>query len=226
MKKNKFLTIKGYGYNVFLTPGDRRSISLRMLSSKELEVRFPQRMSQRIIFDYIYSKSRWIKKKRDFFITAESTGAGNGIVEGRILYFYGNPYKVKIKGGCIAIDSDTIFLPAGCSIKHLEEWYREMSKKTVGDFIEKNCRRIPECTIKVKKQKNMWGSCNSKRRIYINLRISMCPQEIIEYVVWHEVCHLTHMNHSNKFYELLEGYCPDYKKHKQWLKIHSLLLSI
>ena len=96
----------------------------------------------------------------------------------------------------------------------------------VGSFINEYRDRLPAFTLKVKKQKNIWGSCNSKRRIYINSKIAMCQPEAMEYVMWHEICHLTHMNHSREFYELLGHHYPGYKKQKQWLKNHSRFLQL
>ncbi|MBN2557544.1 MAG: M48 family metallopeptidase, partial [Clostridia bacterium] len=86
--------------------------------------------------------------------------------------------------------------------------------------------RIPRCVIKVKKQKRMWGSCNTGGRIYINSRISMCRPEAVEYILWHEISHLAHMNHSRDFYRLLESYCPGYKMQKAWLRANAPYLRI
>jgi predicted metal-dependent hydrolase len=54
----------------------------------------------------------------------------------------------------------------------------------------------------------------------------MAPTEVIEYVVIHELCHRVEMNHSKKFWKLVQEKCPDFKKHKSWLKRNQFRLSI
>ena len=53
-----------------------------------------------------------------------------------------------------------------------------------------------------------------------NWRLLLAPEAVLDYVVWHEVCHLQIMDHSPRFWALLEGYCPDYRAHKDWLRHH------
>ncbi len=226
MKNTEIVKINGRNYSVILIPGDRRTIALRMVSAGKLEVRFPRIIGRRRVIEYLYEKNSWIEKKHKFFTAGEAIGAGKGIFEGRLLYYSGEQHKVKYGGDRIEISCGYIMIPVGNNTADLEEWYRTMTEKAVNEFIEEQKDNIPDCTIKVKKQKTMWGSCNSKRRIYINLKLSMCPTEVIEYVIWHEICHLTHMNHSKDFYLLLSQKCPGYQIQKVWLKKHSLLLRV
>ncbi|MCK5758647.1 MAG: DUF45 domain-containing protein [Clostridiales bacterium] len=226
MKKSKYIKINNIEYSVNMLPGDRRSISLRMISSIDIEVRYPRFLIKRTVIEYIYKKSKWISKKHDLLAAGEETGAGKGIFEGRMLFFLGKQYRVEISGTEIRILDNCIIISDISDINTLERWYKDKSEKAVTEFLEKYNWIIPNCKVKVKKQKTIWGSCNSKQNIYINSRISMCPQKVIEYIMWHEISHLRYMNHSSDFYRQLESYCPDYKIHKDWLKKHSLLLQI
>ncbi|MCI8326771.1 MAG: M48 family metallopeptidase [Lachnospiraceae bacterium] len=72
--------------------------------------------------------------------------------------------------------------------------------------------------IYVKDQKTRWGSCSNKGNINLNWRLILAPQEVMEYVIIHELCHLKEMNHSKNFWKLVEDACPDYRERKQWLK--------
>ena len=63
-----------------------------------------------------------------------------------------------------------------------------------------------------------WGSCSSKKNITINRKMANKTEKEIEYVVLHEMCHLLQMNHSNKFWNLVELNMPDYKKYRKMLK--------
>lgn len=62
------------------------------------------------------------------------------------------------------------------------------------------------------------GSCSFKKNITINLNLAQKPIECIKYVILHEMCHLIYMNHSNKFWNLVESQMPEYKKYKKLLK--------
>jgi predicted metal-dependent hydrolase len=59
-----------------------------------------------------------------------------------------------------------------------------------------------------------------------NWRLMLAPAAVLDYVVWHEVCHLEVMDHSPRFWALLSRRCPDYREHARWLKLHGATLSL
>ncbi len=71
-------------------------------------------------------------------------------------------------------------------------------------------------------QKRCWGTCTSKGSVSFNLAVLFIPFTCIEYLIFHEFCHLEHCNHSDKFYTLLEAYLPDYKAREKELKKYSI----
>lgn len=71
--------------------------------------------------------------------------------------------------------------------------------------------------VKIKTMRSRWGSCSSNGNISFNCLLALCPDDVIEYVVIHELCHMKHMNHSKEFWALVEKYCPQYKEKKAWL---------
>ena len=74
--------------------------------------------------------------------------------------------------------------------------------------------------ITIRNQKTRWGSCSAKKNLNFNCLLMLAPDEVVDYVVVHELCHLIEMNHSKKFWAQVEPVMPDYKKQKQWLKDH------
>ncbi len=74
--------------------------------------------------------------------------------------------------------------------------------------------------ITIRDQKTRWGSCSARGTLSFNWRLMLAPPAILDYVVVHELCHLTHMNHSPAFWQAVEAVCPDYRDSRRWLKEH------
>ncbi len=74
--------------------------------------------------------------------------------------------------------------------------------------------------ITVRDQKTRWGSCSAKGTLSFNWRLILAPPAILDYVVVHELCHLTHMDHSTEFWQAVESVYPDYRSARKWLKEH------
>ena len=72
--------------------------------------------------------------------------------------------------------------------------------------------------IKITSAKKRFGSCNGKNSICYSWRLMQYPVEAIDYVVVHELAHRVEMNHSPKFWKIVEEYFPDYKQARKWLK--------
>lgn len=72
--------------------------------------------------------------------------------------------------------------------------------------------------IRIKRQRTMWGSCSSKKNLNFNYRLIFLPERLIDYVVVHEICHLREMNHSKRFWTLVENTIPNYKELRSELR--------
>ena len=81
-------------------------------------------------------------------------------------------------------------------------------------------------TITVRDQKSRWGSCSSRGTLSFNYRLMFAPPRVLDYVVVHELCHLTHMNHSKDFWNMVGQIMPDYKIYKEWLREHGHELTL
>lgn len=74
--------------------------------------------------------------------------------------------------------------------------------------------------ISIRDQKTRWGSCSARGTLSFNWRLMLAPPTIADYVIVHELCHLTYMNHSADFWHKVESVYPDYRTARKWLKDH------
>lgn len=105
---------------------------------------------------------------------------------------------------------------------NLKKFYIASCKKIVQERIkiyEKQLRVKPKA-IDIVESRTKWGTCNSDRELTFNYRLVMAPIEVIDYVIVHELCHLTHMNHDRSFWRLVGSVFRDYKKRQEYLMTH------
>jgi predicted metal-dependent hydrolase len=77
---------------------------------------------------------------------------------------------------------------------------------------------FPIASVRIGNQKSRWGSCSTKRNLNFNYKIVLLPKELSDYVIVHELCHLRQMNHSEKFWSLVEEQIPNWKTLRKELK--------
>jgi len=83
-------------------------------------------------------------------------------------------------------------------------------------------RRVGRVT--VRDTATRWGSCTARGDLSFSWRLVLAPEAVLDYVVAHEAAHLVEMNHSDRFWRLVERLMPDYRRHRAWLKRHGAKL--
>lgn len=74
--------------------------------------------------------------------------------------------------------------------------------------------------VKLKYVHSRWGSCSSKGNINLSTRLLFAPDDVIDYVIIHELAHLIEFNHSKKFWSIIAQIMPDYKEKEKWLEVN------
>ncbi|MBP3965282.1 M48 family metallopeptidase [Paenibacillus lignilyticus] len=103
--------------------------------------------------------------------------------------------------------------------QRLKKFYFASCKKVVSERIpafQKHLKVAPK-SIEIVESSTKWGSCSSKKQLTFNYRLAMAPIEVIDYVIIHELCHLSHMNHDRSFWRLVGSVMPDYKEKEAYL---------
>lgn len=102
----------------------------------------------------------------------------------------------------------------------MERRYREAAKEYFPKRADYYAQQLGVSyeRIRIAGQKTRWGSCSSKGTLSFNWKLMLAPPKVLDYVVVHEICHLKEMNHSPRFWRLVEELMPDYKEYRKWLK--------
>ncbi len=106
---------------------------------------------------------------------------------------------------------------------------RKLLSRVVGqDFLPDITRRVHWLNqlhfqksikkVSLKNNQSNWGSCSVNNNINLSTRLLFAPPSVIDYVIIHELAHLTEMNHSKKFWALVQKAMPDYKEKEKWLR--------
>ena len=108
----------------------------------------------------------------------------------------------------------------------VERWYRRSARAEIGARLDAACRQVGSAyaSLSIRDQRTRWASCSPTGAMSFNWRLLLAPAQILDYVVWHEVCHLEEMNHSSRFWALVADRCPGYRGHVAWLRHHGATL--
>jgi len=110
----------------------------------------------------------------------------------------------------------------------IERWYRRAARAEVVVRLDAAAAAIgrPYTALTIRDQRTRWGSCSAKGAMSFNWRLLLAPAEILDYVVWHEACHLVHLDHSPRFWAELARHRPGYREPQRWLRRNGAALHL
>jgi predicted metal-dependent hydrolase len=115
----------------------------------------------------------------------------------------------------------TLLAPAGAErLPALERFYRRAARAEVAARLDRACASVGSTytSLTIRGQRTRWASCSRGGAMSFNWRLLLAPEPVLDYVVWHEVCHLEVMDHSPRFWALLASRWPGYREHQRWLR--------
>jgi predicted metal-dependent hydrolase len=123
-------------------------------------------------------------------------------------------------------DGGRLLVPEGDARPALERFYRRAARIEVAPRLDRatELAGTPYTKLDIRAQRTRWASCSASGRMSFNWRLLLAPERVLEYVVWHEVCHLQVLDHSPRFWALLERHWPDYRTDREWLSRHGATL--
>jgi predicted metal-dependent hydrolase len=122
---------------------------------------------------------------------------------------------------------DELLVPTGDEQEPaLERWYRRAARSEIAPRLDRACEQagLSYTRLTIRAQRTRWASCSRSGAMSFNWRLLLAPSEVLDYVVWHEVCHLQVLDHSPRFWALLARWCPDYRQRSAWLRRHGQTL--
>jgi len=193
-------------------------VQLRISLDGEIELVVPKLVDYLTAEKFLLEKKDWLYKYFRFVNNKQNR-----------YYYLGNnltiipEYNLFSKNLEPGLFNGKLFLPVTYRETGIKELYNSWLKDRAKDYIPVRVDYFSKKynfrykNVSIKSQKTRWGSCSSKGNLSFNYKIMYFNNQVIDYIIIHELCHLVEMNHSRKFWNLVEEMMPDYKIYKKQL---------
>jgi predicted metal-dependent hydrolase len=220
-----------YPTEVVRSKNRRKTVSIQVVGGR-VRVLCPKETSDAYIARLLEARRDWIENA--FARQAQSRSTDAELIR-RQFWLLGNPLSVKhveaatssdwnvrLQGDVLYIHAPKRQLSEESLRRAIISWYRQVAESDFSSRLERWSKQMGVAYrgFRVKDQKTRWGSCSSRGNINLNWRLIQAPDCAIDYVVVHELCHLREMNHSERFWSLVEAALPTYQQGRDWLRNH------
>ena len=193
---------------------------------RTVEVVIPKRAAEREAHDAVRELRPWIERR---LRALDRAGDELPRTPGTVPYL-GEELAVVRQPGRTRVHrrAGELLVPQAGTREAIERWYRNQARKEVAPRLDAAVARagVRYTRLTIRGQRTRWASCSTTGAMSFNWRLLLAPPEILDYVVEHEVAHLTHMDHSPRFWALLESRAPDWRTHARWLKRYGSTLAL
>jgi predicted metal-dependent hydrolase len=213
-------------YTVRTSPKARHA-RLEVSYETGLTVILPQGYPGNRIASLLIDKKGWVLKK---LAECNRVRLQNLVNDNRVIVYLGSELKVSRREvtdsmGKVVLEPEGLALylkTDSPSNQIIEKWLRLQARELFSVKAQKLSAAIGVNyhRLNIRSAKTRWGSCSPNGNLSFNWKLIMAPDEVINYVVAHELCHLIELNHSSKFWQLVENCCPEWRLHRKWLMKH------
>jgi len=218
------LIVREIAYTVRRSERARR-VRVSVDAGRGVEVILPRRAAEREAAAAIRELRPWIERRVAELESARAAVAARGawmpyLDEMLLLRPEPGRERVHRRGAELLVPTGARCEPA------LERWYRRNARAEIAPRLDHACAQTGHTytALTIRGQRTRWASCSRAGAMSFNWRLLLAPEPVLDYVVWHEVCHLEIMDHSPRFWALLGRHCPDYRHHSAWLRRHGATL--
>jgi len=201
-----------------------KTISLKVKPTLEIVLTVPTNTTQDKIDHILKKRHDWILTQLDYFRKFQQPA--KELVSGESFAYLGRNYRLKVSTATnesVKLIGGYLHVNLSDKTNHdkknqlIETWYKQKAEDYFKKVITKYTKIVKQeiAKVSIRKMKTRWGSCNPKKS-YINLNLDLIKKHAfaIEYVIFHELVHLLHYNHDQKFYNYLATHMPDWKARK------------
>ncbi len=211
---------------------DRKSLGITVTPEMEVLVKAPTDTSMEKVKEKIKKKAPWIIKQQSFFLSFQPKTPNRKYISGETHLYLGRQYRLQIEIGQVeSVKLKGKFIVVTTSEKSrtkslLHDWYLQHARSKfhalAEPLIDKFKKyKVEPSSIVLRNMPTRWGSCTPKGKIILNPELIKAPKVCIEYVIIHELCHLIHQDHTQKFIDLQTKEMKDWEKWK--MKLEKLL---
>lgn len=203
-----------------------RRVRVNVHASTGVEVVLPARAPERSAAAAISELRPWIERRlEEARAVRERIAARAGTVP-----YLGGSLELVPQAGRTRVhrDGERLLVPEGDARPALERFYRRAARAEIAPRLDRATARAGSSysVLDIRAQRTRWASCSATGRMSFNWRLLLAPERVLEYVVWHEVCHLEILDHSQRFWALLERRWPGYREDREWLRRHGATLML
>jgi predicted metal-dependent hydrolase len=194
-----------------------RRVRVTVHAHSGVEVVLPTRAPERAASAAVRELRPWIERRLDEAHRALASIAARA---GTVPYLDSSLELVPQPGRTrVHRDGQRLLVPDGDARPALERYFRRSARSEVAPRLDRATALSGTryTGLDIRGQRTRWASCSANGRMSFNWRLLLAPERVLEYVVWHEVCHLEILDHSPRFWALLERYWPDYRQDREWL---------
>jgi len=189
-------------------------------------VTLPGRAPERAAAEAVEELRGWIERRRRTLARARAEVAR----EPGTVPWLGESLRLVPQAGRTRVHrrGDELLVPARDAGPALERWYRRSARDELTRRLDAAVARAGTAYggLTIRGQRTRWASCSAKGHMSFNWRLLLAPAEVVDYVVEHEVAHLEVMDHSPRFWALLESRVPDWRTHAAWLRRYGPTLAL
>jgi predicted metal-dependent hydrolase len=203
-----------------------RRVRVTVDAVRGIEVVLPRRAPEREAAAAIRELRPWIERR-----VAELAGARAAVAaRGDTVPYLGRTLALVTDSPGrrrVARRGDVLLVPAGSErVPALERWYRRAARAEIEPRLQRACALAGTSysRLTIRGQRTRWASCSRSGAMSFNWRLLLAPEAVLDYVVWHEVCHLEVMDHSPRFWRLVASRSPGYREQLRWLKVNGATL--
>jgi predicted metal-dependent hydrolase len=202
-----------------------RRLSMRVLPSTGLEVVVPRGVSLRDAAAFVEREQRWVLGALARLAGFEPPA---GLADGSRVPYLGGQLRVCLSNATrtrIRREDDALHLalsPGVTVSRVVEAWFRAEAGRVLRERAELHAVALGVTfgRVTIRDTRSRWGSCSSRGNLNFSWRLLLAPWAVMDYVAAHEVAHLVELNHSPRFWSLVESRCPSFREQRAWLRQH------